>query len=141
MQGETIWYEAGGGKSRNQDEMIAKEPNAKAVQRRRKATTRNETKLEKKLKESKTQRRKTKPDEVKMEDVVYKGKSTISTRNDAQRNEIREAESEGMNEPQLRASRVKEEIVTKEDESATIRNDVVEIEIECGGTWSLQGGS
>jgi hypothetical protein len=53
-------------------------------------------------------------------------KSMRSACNDAQRYEIREAENKGMNEPQPRASRVKEEIVTKEDESATIRNDAVD---------------
>jgi hypothetical protein len=35
-----------------------------------------------------------------------------------------------MNEPQLRVLRAKEEIVTKEDASATIRNDAVEMNAE-----------
>jgi hypothetical protein len=55
-------------------------------------------------------------------------------RNDASRNETTEAECKGMNGQQPRVSRAKEEIVTKADESATIRKDAVEKEIECGGT-------
>jgi hypothetical protein len=94
-------------------------------------------KEENQLKKSKTQRRVAKPDEVKREDLICKRNSTRSKRNDSQRNETREAESKGMNEPQPRASRAKEESVTKEDESATMRNDAVEI--ECGGISSSQG--
>jgi hypothetical protein len=62
-------------------------------------------------------------------DVVCKH-ADQNARNDAQRNETREAECKGVNETQLGVSRAKEKIVTKEDESAAIRNDAVKIECE-----------
>jgi hypothetical protein len=90
--------------------------------------------MRRKVNDVDTLRRATKRDEVKREDVVCKGKSTRSKRNDAQRNETREAEYKGIHEPQPRVARARRAIVTKEDESATIRNDAVENEIECGET-------
>jgi hypothetical protein len=60
--------------------------------------------------------------------VVFKGKLMRSKRNDAQRNETREALCKGVNEPQPRVWRAKEETVTKEDESATIRNETAGVE-------------
>jgi hypothetical protein len=58
----------------------------------------------------------------------------MAKRNDAHRDETSEAECKGIHEQQPRVARARGAIVTKEEESATIRNDAVENEIECGET-------